>query len=183
MKYSLVKMALLIKSDSPGPVIFSQQRVGKGGRRFKIYKFRSMYLESEQRKHELREANMHQGALFKVENDPRITKVGRIIRKYSLDEFPQFWNVLKGEMSIVGTRPPTIDEVSEYEDHHFRRISIKPGLTGLWQVSGRNKIIDFNEVVALDVNYIRKWNLWLDLKIIFRTVLIVLFPKNENIGM
>jgi exopolysaccharide biosynthesis polyprenyl glycosylphosphotransferase len=176
-------MAILIKLDSPGPVLFSHHRAGKGGRPFTIYKFRSMYADAEQKKLDLQDSNVHDGPIFKVDDDPRITRVGRVIRKFSLDEFPQFWNVLKGEMSLVGTRPPTLDEVAEYEDHHFRRISIKPGLTGLWQVSGRNKITDFDEVVALDVRYIREWNLWFDVEIILRTVLIVLFPSGDNKGI
>jgi exopolysaccharide biosynthesis polyprenyl glycosylphosphotransferase len=176
-------MAILIKLDSPGPVFFSHSRAGKGGRSFTIYKFRSMYAGAEQKKLDLQGSNIHDGPIFKVEDDPRITRVGRVIRKFSLDEFPQFWNVLKGEMSLVGTRPPTLDEVAEYEDHHFRRISIKPGLTGLWQVSGRNKITDFDEVVALDVRYIREWNLWFDVKIILRTLMIVLFPRGSSGGI
>jgi exopolysaccharide biosynthesis polyprenyl glycosylphosphotransferase len=169
-------IALAIKLSSSGPIFFSQIRVGKGGRRFRIFKFRSMYHDAELRKHELMGQNVHSGPLFKMDDDPRITPVGRFIRKYSLDEFPQFLNVLAGDMSLVGTRPPTIDEVSAYEDHHYRRISIKPGLTGLWQVSGRNDIIEFDEVVALDVEYIKNWNLLLDLKILLRTVLVVVAP-------
>jgi exopolysaccharide biosynthesis polyprenyl glycosylphosphotransferase len=173
-------LALAIKLESPGPIFFSQNRVGKGGRNFRIVKFRSMYADAEQRKQELMEHNIHQGALFKMENDPRITKVGRFIRKTSLDEFPQFWNVLKGDMSLVGTRPPTRDEVDEYEDHHFRRISIRPGLTGLWQVSGRNEITDFDEIVALDVKYIKNWGIWVDIKIILRTVGVVVLSKKSG---
>lgn len=173
-------VALAIKMESSGSIFFAQNRVGKGGRAFKIYKFRSMYADAEERKHALMEHNIHRGALFKMENDPRITKVGRILRKTSLDEFPQFWNVLKGDMSLVGTRPPTPDEVDEYEDHHFRRISIKPGLTGLWQVSGRNEITDFDEVVALDVKYIKGWDVWLDVKIILRTIGVVVLPGRSG---
>ncbi|MDX1733202.1 MAG: sugar transferase, partial [Halioglobus sp.] len=172
-------IALLIKLESPGPVLFAQTRIGKGGREFTMYKFRSMYRDAEQRKDQLMDQNLHSGPLFKVDNDPRITKVGQIIRKYSLDELPQFWNVLKGDMSLVGTRPPTRDEVEQYEDHQFRRISIRPGLTGLWQVSGRNKITDFDDVVALDIDYIRHWTLWLDVKIILRTLAVVLFPRRS----
>ena len=167
-------IALAIKLDSPGPLFFVQRRVGKGGREFRIFKFRSMYEDAEERKKELLEHNLHDGPIFKMEDDPRITRVGRFLRKYSLDEFPQFLNVLRGEMSLVGTRPPTVEEVASYEDHHLRRISIKPGLTGLWQVSGRNRVADFDEIVALDTRYINQWNLWLDIRIILRTLVVVL---------
>ena len=132
-----------------------------------------MYADADERKKELEDRNIMKGAIFKVENDPRITRVGRIMRKFSLDEFPQFYNVLRGEMSLVGTRPPTEDEVARYEQHHRRRLSIKPGITGLWQVSGRNSIEDFDEIVALDVKYIDNWSLWLDIKILFKTVFAV----------
>jgi len=161
---------LAIKLESPGPIIYSQIRVGQNGRKFRCYKFRTMYEDADERKKELEHLNIMKGAIFKVENDPRITKVGRFMRKLSLDEFPQFYNVLKGEMSLVGTRPPTLDEVDQYEQHHRRRLSIKPGITGLWQVSGRNSIEDFDEIVALDVKYIDNWSLWLDIKILFKTV-------------
>ncbi|MBA6414068.1 sugar transferase [Parahaliea sp. F7430] len=173
-------VALSIKLSSPGPVFFSQVRVGKSGRHFKIYKFRSMYIDAEERKAELTQFNVHEGHIFKMDDDPRITPVGRFLRKYSIDEVPQFWNVLIGDMSLVGTRPPTKDEVAGYEDHHFRRISIKPGITGLWQVSGRNDITDFDDVVALDVEYIRNWGLLSDMKIILRTITTVLFPKSGS---
>lgn len=163
----------IIKLQSPGPVLYSQPRVGRNGRIFKCYKFRSMYADADERKKELEHLNKMKGAIFKIENDPRITPIGKIIRKYSLDEFPQFWNVLKGEMSLVGTRPPTVDEVKQYENRHWRRLSIKPGITGLWQVSGRNNIEDFDEIVALDVKYIDNWSIWLDLKIIAKTVVAV----------
>jgi lipopolysaccharide/colanic/teichoic acid biosynthesis glycosyltransferase len=169
-------VVLAIKLDSPGRAFFTQTRVGKGGREFKIRKFRSMYVDAEERKAELMEHNIHDGPIFKMIDDPRITPVGRFIRKYSIDEIPQFWNVFAGDMSLVGTRPPTREEVAEYEDHHFRRISMKPGLTGLWQVSGRNKVTDFDDVVALDIEYIRNWSFTTDLKIIFRTIGVVLFP-------
>ncbi|MEH6636970.1 MAG: sugar transferase [Halioglobus sp.] len=169
-------IALAIKRESPGPVFFIQTRVGKGGREFSIYKFRSMYRDAEQRKSELQAHNLHEGPLFKMNNDPRVTRVGQFLRKYSLDEFPQFWNVFKGDMALVGTRPPTLEEVASYEDHHYRRISIRPGLTGLWQVSGRNEVTAFDDVVALDVDYIKNWNLWLDLKIILRTIGVVVLP-------
>lgn len=168
----------MIKLDSPGPVFFKQDRVGQNGRIFKMYKFRTMYNDAEKRKKELMQQNKVKGGfMFKIEDDPRITKIGNFLRKTSLDELPQFINVLKGEMSIVGTRPPTIDEVKQYELHHYRRISIKPGLTGLWQVTGRSDINDFNEVVRLDTEYIDKWSVWLDLKIILRTVVVVFRNK------
>jgi lipopolysaccharide/colanic/teichoic acid biosynthesis glycosyltransferase len=132
-----------------------------------------MYEDADERKKELEHLNIMKGAIFKVENDPRITKIGGFMRKLSLDEFPQFYNVLKGEMSLVGTRPPTLDEVEQYEKHQRRRLSIKPGITGLWQVSGRNSIEDFDEIVALDVKYIDNWSLWLDIRILFKTVFAV----------
>ncbi len=163
-----------IKLESPGPAIFAQNRVGLNGRTFKLYKFRSMCLDAEARKEELQKFNQVEGGLmFKVKNDPRITKVGGFIRKTSIDELPQFFNVLKGEMSLVGTRPPTIDEVSKYENYQRRRISIKPGMTGMWQVSGRSSIMDFDEVVRLDTKYIDEWSILLDIKIILKTVFVV----------
>ena len=166
--------APVIKLQSPGPVLFSQERVGKNGRIFRIYKFRSMYLDAEERKQDLMDSNEMDGLMFKMTDDPRIFPVGRFIRKYSIDELPQFWNVLKGEMSLVGTRPPTFDEVEHYQLHHRGRLGINPGLTGMWQVSGRNDITDFEKVVALDTRYISEWSLSLDLKILFRTIQVVL---------
>ncbi|MBS6734824.1 MAG: sugar transferase [Clostridiales bacterium] len=167
----------LIYIQSPGPILFSQIRVGRGGRKFRIYKFRSMYTDAEERKKELMAQNKMNGLMFKMDNDPRIFPVGRIIRKLSIDEFPQFWNILKGDMSLVGTRPPTVDEFEQYEARHKVRLSIKPGLTGMWQVSGRSDITDFEEVVALDDKYIAEWNLRLDIKILWKTVLVVLGNK------
>jgi exopolysaccharide biosynthesis polyprenyl glycosylphosphotransferase len=170
-------LALLIKLTSPGPVFFRQVRVGKNGKRFVIYKFRSMTVDAEDKKHELTDENECNGAIFKIKDDPRITPIGRIIRKFSLDELPQFINVLRGEMSLVGTRPPTPDEVSQYERWHHRRISIKPGITGMWQASGRNAIKDFNDIVRLDLQYIDSWSIWLDINILFKTFFIV-FRRN-----
>ena len=167
----------MIYIQSPGPILFSQIRVGRGGRKFRIYKFRSMYTDAEERKKELMAQNKMNGLMFKMDNDPRIFPVGRIIRKLSIDEFPQFWNILKGDMSLVGTRPPTVDEFEQYEARHKVRLSIKPGLTGMWQVSGRSDITDFEEVVALDDKYIAEWNLRLDIKILWKTVLVVLGNK------
>ena len=160
----------IIYVQSPGPIFFSQKRVGQNGRIFRIYKFRSMYPDAEERKKELMEQNKMKGHMFKMDNDPRIIPIGHFIRKTSLDEFPQFWNVLKGDMSLVGTRPPTVDEYEKYERHHKARLATKPGLTGMWQVTGRSDIVDFEEVVQLDMNYIQEWNLGLDIKIIFKTV-------------
>lgn len=164
-----------IKIKSPGPAFFSQVRMGKNGRPFKIYKFRSMYMDAEERKKELmKQNNVKDGMMFKMDDDPRIIKgVGHFIRKTSLDEFPQFWNILKGDMSLVGTRPPTMDEWEKYELHHRKRLAIKPGLTGMWQVSGRSDITDFEEVVELDTKYISEWSLKLDVEILFKTVMVV----------
>lgn len=168
-----IVLAPFLLLESPGPLIFCQNRVGVNGRIFKFYKFRSMYVDAEERKKELMAQNEVQGLMFKMENDPRITKVGAFIRKTSIDELPQFWNVLKGDMSLVGTRPPTVDEYEQYTGYQKRRISFRPGITGLWQISGRSDIKDFDEVVKLDLEYIDNWSLLLDLKIIFKTILVV----------
>ena len=173
-------VAPIIKKQSPGPVFFSQWRIGRNGRKFKIYKFRSMYMDAEERKKELMKHNQMEGLMFKMDNDPRIFPFGHFLRDSSLDEFPQFWNVLKGDMSLVGTRPPTVDEYEQYELHHRRRVSIKPGLTGLWQVSGRSDITDFEEVVRLDTEYISNWRLASDLKILIKTVGVVLARKGSK---
>ena len=166
-------LAPVLLLESPGPLVFKQKRVGVNGRIFDFYKFRSMYKDAEERKKELMAKNEMQGLMFKMENDPRITKVGAFIRKTSIDELPQFWNVLKGDMSLVGTRPPTVDEYQQYSYYQKRRISFRPGITGLWQISGRSDIKDFDEVVKLDLEYIDNWSLLLDFKIIFKTVLVV----------
>lgn len=162
--------------SSPGPIFFSQTRIGQNGKPFKMYKFRSMYMDAEERKKELMAQNdIKDGMMFKMDNDPRIIKgIGNFIRDYSLDEFPQFWNVLIGDMSLVGTRPPTVDEWEKYEMHHRSRLAFKPGLTGMWQVSGRSNITDFEEVVRLDTEYIKKWSPGLDIMILFKTVAVVL---------
>lgn len=162
----------IIFIKSPGPIFFTQYRVGKRGRLFKLIKFRSMYMDAEERKKELMDQNKIQdGMMFKIDNDPRIIKgIGTFIRKTSLDEFPQFFNVLKGDMSIVGTRPPTVDEYERYSPQHKRRLSMLPGITGLWQISGRSKITDFEEVVRLDTQYIENWSILEDVKIILKTV-------------
>ena len=171
-----VFVAPIIYIKSPGPIFFKQVRIGKNGKKFNIYKFRSMYMDAEERKKELMAQNdIKDGMMFKMDNDPRIIKgIGNFIRDYSLDEFPQFWNVLIGDMSLVGTRPPTVDEWEKYEMHHRSRLAFKPGLTGMWQVSGRSNITDFEEVVRLDTEYIKKWNPGLDIKILFKTVAVVL---------
>ncbi len=177
----LIITAIAIQLESPGNVIFKQVRIGKNSRPFKIYKFRSMFIDAEERKKELMEKNqMGSDLMFKMEDDPRITKVGKFIRKTSIDELPQLYNILKGDMSLVGTRPPTRDEVKKYERHHLRRISITPGLTGMWQVSGRSSITDFEQVVELDRQYIENWSIWLDIKLLFKTVWVVLKGRGAS---
>ncbi len=172
--------AIPLLKESPGPLIFKQARVGKNGRIFNIYKLRSMYVDAEERKKELLEQNQMDGFMFKMEDDPRITKVGRFIRKTSIDELPQFFNVVKGDMSLVGTRPPTVDEFEQYESRHKRRLSMRPGITGMWQVSGRSEITDFEDVVELDCQYIDEWTLGLDAKILIKTVGVVLTHKGAE---
>ncbi len=179
-------IAPIIYIQSPGPIFFSQWRVGKNGRKFRIYKFRSMYMDAEERKKEYMAQNKMSGLMFKMDDDPRIIGserkdkngkprgIGNFIRKTSLDEFPQFWNVLIGDMSLVGTRPPTVDEWEQYDANHRVRMCVKPGITGAWQVSGRSKITDFNEVVKLDTMYVRNWNILLDIIILFKTIGVVL---------
>ena len=168
----MVVTAMAIRLESDGPVIFKQKRVGTNGRYFDMYKFRSMCADAETKKKELMSQNEMGGDfMFKMKDDPRITKVGKFIRKTSIDELPQFFNVLIGDMSLVGTRPPTIDEVDQYERRHWRRISIKPGITGMWQVSGRSTITDFDEIVELDTKYIDCWDVFIDFKIMLQTVL------------
>ena len=169
----------IIYIQSPGPIFFSQERVGRNGRRFRIYKFRSMYSDAEERKKELMSQNKIRGLMFKIDDDPRIIPIGHFMRKTSLDEFPQFFNVLKGNMSLVGTRPPTVDEYEKYEMHHKARLAAKPGLTGMWQVSGRSNIVDFEEVVRLDKEYIENWNLGMDFKILLRTIKVILTGKGS----
>ena len=183
----------IIFIKSPGSIFFKQERVGQNGRKFNMYKFRTMYLDAEERKKNLLEQNqIADGMMFKMENDPRIIGrkidqktgeyipgIGNWIRKLSLDEFPQFFNVLRGDMSLVGTRPPTVDEYEKYKLHHKARLSVKPGITGLWQVSGRSEITDFEEVVKLDTEYICHWSMANDIKILFRTVQVVISGKGS----
>lgn len=172
-----VPIAVAIKLDSPGPIFFSQTRCGLMGRRFKVWKFRSMCVDAEARKAEVQ--NQAEGAIFKNDNDPRVTKVGRFLRRSSLDELPQFWNVLKGDMSLVGTRPPTAEEVERYEVPQWQRLDVKPGMTGEWQVSGRSQVRKFEDIINLDLRYQQNWSLMYDLKLILKTILI-LFRKNSG---
>ena len=185
-------VAPAIYISSPGPIFFAQERIGKNGKRFKMYKFRSMYLDAEERKKELLAQNkINGGLMFKLDFDPRIignrilpdgtrkTGIGQFIRSTSIDEFPQFFNVLKGDMSLVGTRPPLISEFEAYQQHHRARMSVKPGITGMWQVSGRSEITDFEEVVRLDTRYINEWSIGLDIKILLQTVNAVVKRKGS----
>lgn len=176
-------------ADPKGPIFFGQERAGKNGRIFKIYKFRSMYSDAEERKKEYMTENKMDGLMFKLDQDPRIIGsgpdgsrkgLGHFLRSTSIDEFPNFWSILKGDMSLVGTRPPTMDEYERYELHHKSRLAIKPGLTGLWQVSGRSDFTDFEEIVKLDNEYISEWSIGLDIKIILKTILVVLKRKGSQ---
>ena len=173
-------VAPLIFFEDPGPIIFKQKRIGRNGKFFYIYKFRSMYQDAESRLQDLQDQNEMHGFMFKMKNDPRVTKVGKILRKTSIDELPQFFNVLEGSMSLVGTRPPTVNEYNQYSAHHKRRISIKPGITGLWQVSGRSEITDFEEVVRLDCFYIDHWSVTGDIKILLKTFATVFTGKGSE---
>lgn len=172
-----IPVAIAIKLDSPGPILFSQTRCGWMGKRFKIWKFRSMVTNAEALKATI--DNQAQGAFFKNENDPRITRVGRFLRKTSLDEFPQFWNVVKGDMSLIGTRPPTPDEVEQYEVPNWQRLDVRPGLSGEWQVNGRSKIRDFDDVIKLDLRYQENWSLMYDVQLIFKTIAVI-FSKDSG---
>jgi len=174
----MLAAAIAIKLTSRGPVLFTQERAGLNGKPFVMYKFRSMVTNAEQLKQELARLNEMSGPVFKVTNDPRVTKVGRLLRKFSLDEFPQLFNVLRFEMSLVGPRPLPLDEVKRFDDvSHRRRLSVRPGLTCTWQVSGRNDVKDFNDWVRMDLEYIDNWSLWLDIKILWRTIWVVLLGK------
>ena len=172
-----VVVAIAIKLEDGGPIFFAQTRCSWLGKPFTIWKFRSMVTDAEARKREV--ANKVEGPLFKNDNDPRITKVGRFLRRTSLDEFPQFWNVLKGDMSLVGTRPPTPDEIEQYEVSQWQRLNVKPGMTGEWQVNGRSTVTNFEDVIRLDLQYQRKWSLFYDIQLILKTVL-VLFSKKSG---
>jgi lipopolysaccharide/colanic/teichoic acid biosynthesis glycosyltransferase len=164
----LIPLVVAMQIDSPGPIFYSQVRCGLHGRPFRIWKFRSMVVGADRLKHLVN--NEAKGNIFKNRNDPRVTRVGRFIRRTSLDEFPQFWNVLKGEMSLVGTRPPTVDEVMKYEPHHFQRLLVKPGITGEWQANGRSQVENFEEIVEMDIAYQQKWSFLYDVKLILKTI-------------
>ncbi|NKD37693.1 sugar transferase [Enterococcus casseliflavus] len=171
-----ILVAYKIKREEPeGPVFFSQNRVGKNGKSFKMYKFRSMFIDAEEKLEQLLKYNEIEGAMFKMKDDPRITKVGKTIRKYSIDELPQLWNVLKGDMSLVGPRPPLPREVDEYSAYDIQRLLVKPGCTGLWQVNGRNDV-DFHDMVELDLKYIINQSILYDIKIILKTVIVMMKP-------
>ena len=167
-------IALAVKMDTPGPVLFRQDRVGQGGKPFTLYKFRSMKIGAEDQKDLLRDLNEADGPIFKIKDDPRVTRVGRGLRRLSLDELPQFYNVLRGDMSIVGPRPPLSEEVAQYQTWHMRRLDVAPGITGLWQVSGRSEL-PFDEMALLDIYYAEQWSPALDLKILLRTIPTILF--------
>ena len=167
--------AIIIKATSKGPVFFNQERSGLNGRRFILYKFRTMVVDAETRLKDLLSSNEMNGPVFKMTQDPRITKIGKILRRFSIDELPQLWNVFKGDMSIVGPRPPIPEEVKNYDYWHRRKLSMRPGITCLWQVGGRSKITDFSEWMRLDLKYIDNWSLWLDCKILLKTIPTVLF--------
>jgi lipopolysaccharide/colanic/teichoic acid biosynthesis glycosyltransferase len=169
----LLCIAAMIRVTSPGPVLFRQTRCGLGGRRFMLYKFRSMINNAEQMRAELHQLNELDGPVFKISDDPRITTVGRWLRRFSLDELPQLWNILRGDMSFVGPRPAVPEEVEQYEDWQRRRLRMRPGLTCTWVLEGRNHV-DFNRWMQLDLTYIDNWSLWLDFKIFLRTIPIVL---------
>ena len=172
-------IAIIIKFTSKGPVFFSQKRVGRNGKEFDMYKFRSMVVNAEELKEKLAAQNEMSGPMFKMKDDPRVTKVGKFIRKTSLDELPQLWNVLKGDMSLVGPRPSLPKEVAQFEDWMHRRLEVKPGLTCYWQVSGRNNI-DFEDWMKLDVKYVKEKNLWIDIKLICKTVFVLFGDKNAH---
>ena len=175
----LLIIAILIKIESKGPIIFSQDRVGKNGKTFKMYKLRSMVVNAEELKHKLEAQNEMSGPMFKMKNDPRITKIGKFIRKTSIDEIPQLFNVLKGDMSLVGPRPSLPKEVEQFEDWMYERLEVKPGLTCYWQVGGRNNI-DFEDWMKLDIKYVHDRSLWIDIKLIFKTFFVLFGDKNAH---
>jgi exopolysaccharide biosynthesis polyprenyl glycosylphosphotransferase len=171
-----VVVSILIKLDSKGPIFFKQRRIGKNGIQFTMYKFRSMVANAEELKERLKDQNEMDGPVFKIKEDPRITKLGKFIRKYSIDELPQLFNVFRGDMSLIGPRPPLVEEVEQYNDYQWRRLDVRPGLSGLWQISGRNHV-SFEEWVSLDIYYIENWSMKLDTKILLQTIPVVLFGK------
>jgi len=172
-------VACAVKVTSKGPIFFSQKRVGKNGELFEMYKFRSMVVNAEELKGNLEDQNEMSGPMFKIKDDPRVTKVGKFIRKTSIDELPQLWNVLKGDMSLVGPRPSLPKEVEQFDNWMFKRLSVRPGLTCYWQVSGRNNI-DFEDWMKLDCRYVDERNLWIDIKLIFKTVFVLFGDKNAH---
>jgi exopolysaccharide biosynthesis polyprenyl glycosylphosphotransferase len=176
----LLLLALAVKLTSRGPMLFVQDRCGLSGRRFRFYKFRTMVKDAEARKRELEHLNEMSGPVFKIRRDPRITRLGGVLRKLSLDELPQLWNVLRGDMSLVGPRPPLPEEVSRYTPRQAQRLSVMPGITGLWQVSGRSEIVDFERWVDLDLEYARTWSMWLDLRILLKTMVVVALVRGAQ---
>ena len=172
--------ALAVRVTSRGPIFFAQDRCGLGGEVFRFYKFRTMVLDAEELKAELEHLNEMQGPVFKIASDPRITRLGAVLRKLSIDELPQLWNVLKGDMSLVGPRPPMPEEVEQYTSHHAQRLGVIPGITGLWQVSGRSEIPEFERWLELDLEYAQTWSLWLDLVILLKTPIVVLTTRGAQ---
>lgn len=172
-------VACAVKVTSKGPIFFSQKRVGKNGELFEMYKFRSMVVNAEELKENLEDQNEMSGPMFKIKDDPRVTKVGKFIRKTSIDELPQLWNILKGDMSLVGPRPSLPKEVEQFDNWMFKRLSVRPGLTCYWQVSGRNNI-DFEDWMKLDVKYVEERNIWIDIKLIFKTIFVLFGDKNAH---
>lgn len=170
-----IPVALAIYLDNPGPLLYSQTRCGWRGQQFRIWKFRSMVSNADQLKHTVQ--NQASGHIFKNDNDPRITRVGKFLRRTSLDELPQFWNVLMGNMSLVGTRPPTVDEVKQYNNRHWQRLEVKPGMTGEWQANGRSSVTDFEQIVDMDLRYMRHWSIAYDVNLILKTIQSVLRRK------
>jgi lipopolysaccharide/colanic/teichoic acid biosynthesis glycosyltransferase len=170
-----IPVTIAVRFDDPGPIFYSQIRCGYRGKTFRIWKFRSMVTNADKLKHLVH--NEAKGGIFKNRNDPRVTRVGRFLRRTSLDELPQFWNVLRGEMSLVGTRPPTVDEVMGYSRHHWKRLNVKPGITGEWQANGRSTVTDFEDIVKMDIVYQEKWSIGYDLFLIVKTILVVLKKK------
>ena len=168
----MIPIAIAIQLDNPGPILYSQTRCGLHGKQFRIWKFRSMVKDADQLKHLV--SNQAKGHIFKNQDDPRVTRVGRFLRRTSLDEFPQFWNVLMGDMSLVGTRPPTVGEVERYNERHWQRLNVKPGMTGEWQVNGRSSVTNFEDIVRMDLRYQRRWSIAYDLYLIARTIGVVL---------
>jgi len=176
----LLLLALAVKLTSRGPILFVHKRCGLAGRRFRFYKFRTMVQDAEAKKRELEHLNEMSGPAFKMTRDPRVTRLGGVLRKLSLDELPQLWNVLRGDMSLVGPRPPTPDEVERYTTRQIQRLSVMPGITGLWQVSGRSDIVDFERWIDLDLKYARTWSMWLDLRILLKTIIVVALVRGAR---